>query len=87
MGLGLPGCYMSSFEKVHFFIKLSVLQETWNTFGNPVVQKSDNRPPFNLEAMKSFTNSRDIKQVKIPPGLPSPNNVETLMKTPGRRRR
>ena len=34
--------------------------------------------------MKTFTDSRNIEQVKTPPGHPSPNNSETVMKPLGK---
>ena len=40
--------------------------------------------PLLTKHMTDFTDSRDIKQVKIPPGHPSPNNVETVMKPLGK---
>ena len=63
---------------------IPVLNETYNTYGNPVLQRSDNGPPFNSSAMKAFTDSRGIEQTKIPPGHPSSNNVETVMKPLGK---
>ena len=63
---------------------IPVLKETYDTFGNPSVQRSDNGPPFNSTAMKTFTDSRGIEQTKIPPGHPSANNVETVMKPLGK---
>jgi hypothetical protein len=63
---------------------LPVLKQTYDMFGNPDVQKSDNGPPFNSKQMADFTTSRDIAQVKIPPGHPAPNNVETVMKPLGK---
>ena len=63
---------------------LPVLAEAYDTFGNPDVQKSDNGPPFNSNTMDQFTKSRDIEQVKIAPGHPDANNVETIMKPLGK---
>ena len=63
---------------------LPVLSDTYNTFGNPEVQKSDNGPPFNSKDMDAFTNKRSIEQVKIAPGHPAANNVETVMKPLGK---
>ena len=63
---------------------IPVLSDTYNTFGNPQVQKSDNGPPFNSKEMEAFTRGRDITQVKIPPGHPAANNVETVMKPLGK---
>ena len=63
---------------------LPVLAETYNNFGNPKVQKSDNGPPFNSQEMTNFANKRDIELVKIAPGHPAANNVETVMKPLGK---
>ena len=63
---------------------IPVLSDTYNVFGNPKVQKSDNGPPFNSKDMDTFTRERDITQVKIPPGHPAANNVETVMKPLGK---
>ena len=63
---------------------IPVIEEAYDTFGNPIRQKSDNRPPFNSKEMKTFTDSRNIEQVKTPPGHPSPNNSETVMKPLGK---
>ena len=63
---------------------IPVLEDTYNTFGNPVVQKSDNGPPFSSKEMDAFTQQRDISQVKIAPGHPAANNVETIMKPLGK---
>ena len=63
---------------------IPVLAETYNNFGNPDVQKSDNGPPFNSHEMEDFTKKRDIEQVKIAPGHPAANNVETVMKPLGK---
>jgi hypothetical protein len=63
---------------------IPVLAETYNNFGSPCTQKSDNGPPFNSHAMDDFTKKRDIEQVKIAPGHPSANNVETVMKSLGK---
>ena len=57
-----------------------ILEETYNAFGNPVQQKSDSGPPFNAREMKTFTDNRNIQQVKTPPEHPSPNNPETVIK-------
>ena len=56
---------------------IPVLRETYNTFGNPDVQKSDNGPPFNSQQMVDFTAPRSITQIKTPPYHPAPNNAET----------
>ena len=34
---------------------IPVLAETYNSFGNPDIQKSDNGPPFNSQEMNKFT--------------------------------
>ena len=58
--------------------------EAYDTFRNPVRQRSDNGPPFNSREMKTFTDNRNIEQVKTPPGHPSPDNAETVMKPLGK---
>ena len=63
---------------------LPVLAETYNNFGNPTTQKSDNGPPFNSCEMNDFTAKRNIEQVKIAPSHPAANNVETVMKPLGK---
>ena len=63
---------------------LPFLSDTYNMFSNPERQKSDNGPPFKSKEMDNLTDSRDITQIKIPPGHPSPNNVETVMKPMGK---
>ena len=63
---------------------IPVLADTYNVFGNPKVQKSDNGPPFNSKEMEAFAQGRNIEQVKIPPGHPAANNVETVMKPLGK---
>ena len=63
---------------------LPVLKDTYDTFGNPQIQKSDNGPPFNSKQMADFTTTRGIEQVKTAPGHPGPNNAETVMKPLGK---
>ena len=63
---------------------IPVLAETYNNFGFPCTQKSDNGPPFNSHDMEEFTRRRNIEQVKIAPGHPAANNVETVMKPLGK---
>ena len=63
---------------------IPVLENAYNTFGNPQCQKSDNGFPFNSKEMSNFTPKHDIEQVKIPPDHPSANNVETVMKSSGK---
>ena len=63
---------------------IPVLEDTYNTFGNPEIQKSDNGPPFNSKDMDKFASHRDIQLVKPPPAHPGPNNVETVMKPLGK---
>ena len=63
---------------------IPILEETYDTFGNPTWQKSDNGPPFNSKEMKRFTDNRNIEQIKRPPGHPAPNNSEKVMKPFGK---
>ena len=57
-----------------------VLEDVYDTFGNPIRLKSDNGPPFNSKEMEKFTKNRNIEQVKTPAGYLSLNNGETVMK-------
>ena len=59
---------------------LPALAEVYDSYGNPCIQKSDGGPPFNSMEMEKFATQRGIEIVKIPPGHPAPNNVETFMK-------
>ena len=63
---------------------IPVLENAYNTFGNPQCQKSDNGFPFNSKEMSNFTSKHDIEQVKIPPDHPPANNVEKVMKSSGK---
>ena len=60
---------------------IPTLEEAYNTFGNPVQQKSDNGPPFNSETL---ADNRNIEHDKMPPGHPFPNNTENIMKPLGK---
>ena len=55
---------------------IPVYKDVYDTFGNPIRQKSDNGPSFNSKEMENFTKVRNIEQVEIPPGDSFPNNVE-----------
>ena len=55
-----------------------------DTFGNPIGEKSDNGPSLNFKEMENLTKNRNIEQFKTPPGHPSPNNVETVVKPLGK---
>lgn len=55
----------------------------YNTSGNTLRQKSDNCPLFNSKEMLNFASELDTRQVKVSPGHPSANNVETEMKPLG----
>ena len=63
---------------------IRVLEEAYDTFGNPDRQRSDNEPRFNSREMKTFTDNKNTEQVKTPPGHPSPDNAETTMKPLGK---
>ena len=58
---------------------IPTLEEIYNACGNPEIQISDNRPPFNSKAMENFTQNKNIELKKIPPLHLSSNPVETLM--------
>ena len=63
---------------------IPVLRDTYDLFGNPLRQKSDNGPPFDSKEMAKFAPNRNIEQVKTPPGHPAANNVEIVMKPFGK---
>ena len=63
---------------------IPVLEDTYNTFDNRHHQESDNSPSFNSKQMLNFASKRDRKQIKITPGHPSANNIETVMKPLGK---
>ena len=63
---------------------IPVLRDTYDLFGNPLRQKSDNGPPFDSKEMAKFAPNRNIEQVKTPPGHPAANNVEIIMKPFGK---
>ena len=63
---------------------IPAMAEIYDTYGNPRTQLSDNRPPFNSEAMRNFTKKRDIETKKIPPLHPAANPSETFMKPLGK---
>ena len=63
---------------------IPVLEEIYDTYGNPDVQINDNGPPFSSNKMKKFALERDITLRNIPPLHPSSNPAETFMKTIGK---
>ena len=63
---------------------IPVLQDIYNTFGNPQKQISDNGAPFNSKSMDVFAAKRGISLQKIPPLHPSSNPVETFMRPLGK---
>ena len=63
---------------------IPVLIETYDLFGKPLRQKSDNGPPFNSNKMTKFAKSRNAEQVKTPPRHPAANNVKTVIKLLGK---
>ena len=60
-----------------------VLEDVYDTSGNPIRQKCDNGPPLNSKKMENFAKNRNNEQFKTPPGHFSSNNVETVMKPLG----
>ena len=60
------------------------LDEIFSRNGVPSILKSDNGPPFNSREMDAFAEKRNIELVKIAPGHPAANNVETVMKPLGK---
>ena len=63
---------------------IPVHRDTYDLFGNPLRQKSDNGPPFNSNEIAKFAKDRNIEHVKTPPGHSAANNVETVIKPLGK---
>ena len=63
---------------------LPVLEQAYDTFGNPRIQISDNGPPFNSKRMSEVASKRDIELRFVPPLHPNGNPVETFMKPLGK---
>lgn len=72
--------FKSSKEKSIIF----ALKYVYDTFGNPIRQKSDNRAPFNSKEMENVIKYRYIEQIKTSSGYNSPNNLETVMNPLGK---
>ena len=62
---------------------IPVLEDIYNTYGNPELQISDNGPPFISKKMVHFAGKRD-KLRTTPPHHPNANPAETCMKTIGK---
>ena len=82
IGSRFPAAKLVSSTKAEKVIP--VLDEIYNTFGNPDVQISDNGPPFNSKSMKEFAEKRGIEARFVPPHFPNANPSETFMKTLGK---
>ena len=63
---------------------IPALSSIYDAYGNPATQLSDNGPPFNSAAMKTFAKDRGIHLEKIPPLHPSANPVESFMRPLGK---
>ena len=63
---------------------IPALSSIYDAYGNPGTQLSDNGPPFNSAAMKTFAEDRGIHLEKIPPLHPSANPVESFMRPLGK---
>ena len=63
---------------------IPVLEDIYNTYGNPSTQISDNGPPFNSLRMKNFAKDKGIDMRFVPPHCPNANPAETFMKTVGK---
>ena len=63
---------------------LKALSQTYDAYGNPEVQLSDNGPPFNSASMMKFAEKRGIILEKTPPYHPAANPVETFMRPLGK---
>ena len=63
---------------------LNALGEMYNCYGNPEQHRTDNGTPFNSDAFKEFSDSRDIDHVKVFPYHPQGNPAETYMKPLGK---
>ena len=63
---------------------IPVPRDYCDLFCNPLIQKSDNRLPFNPNEIVKFPKNRNNEQVKTLPGHPAAKNVETVMKPLGK---
>ena len=63
---------------------LPALGNIYDAYGNPGTQISDNRPPFNSQAIKEFMKSRGLAIQHVPALHPSANHAETFMKPLGK---
>ena len=57
---------------------IPVLEDIYNTYGNPELQTSDDGPPFNSKKMVHFADKRDIKLRTTPPHHPKCNPCRNL---------
>ena len=71
-------------KSVSFEAVKPVLEKLCDTFGNPLIYKSDNGSPFQSHAFAEFAKSRGFHHRKVTPYWPRANSgVETFMKKLG----
>ena len=63
---------------------IEALEEFYNAYGTPIVNRTDNGPPFNSEDFRQFLDRKGIEHEKVFPYHPNSNPVETLMKSLGK---
>ena len=62
----------------------NALDEIYNAYGDPLVHRSDNGPPFNSAGFKQFSDDRGIHHEKAFAYHPQANPVEGFMKPLGK---
>ena len=82
IGSRFPAAKLVSSTKAEKVIP--ILDEIYDTLGNPDTQINDNGPPFNSHSMKKFAEKRGIEMRFVPPHFPNANPSETFMKTLGK---
>ena len=60
------------------------LDEFYTSYGNPMVHRTDNGPPFNSHEFTDFSNKRGIQHELAYPYHPQANYAETFMKPLGK---
>ena len=63
---------------------IEALAKIYNDYGNPESHRTDNGPPFNSQAFKDFSDSRNIEHKKVFEYHPQGNPAETFMKPLGK---
>ena len=62
----------------------NTLDEFYTSYGNPMVHRTDNGPPFNSHEFTDFSNKRGIQHELAYPYHPQANYAETFMKPLGK---